>query len=142
VALDFTLSESQQVLQKNAREFAERVLEPIVDKIDRSADAWESFLASREAYRQTAQAGFTKSFIPVFYGGAGLTALDIAIAAEELSRVDVNIPTTMLAHGLALYPVTCSRPAPLPTSRAVPTSTRPTRPAEYRRSLSVMVTSG
>ena len=101
MAIDFTLSESQQVLQKNAREFAERVLEPIVDKIDRSADAWESFLAGREAYRQTAQAGFTKSFIPVFYGGGGLTVLDIAIAAEELSRVDVNIPTTMLANGLA-----------------------------------------
>jgi hypothetical protein len=57
VALDFTLSESQQVLQKNAKEFAERVLEPIVEKIDRSADAWESFLAGREAYRQTALAG-------------------------------------------------------------------------------------
>jgi len=68
MALDFTLSESQQVLQKNAREFAERVLEPIVGKIDRSADAWEAFLAGREAYRQTAQAGFAKSFIPVFYG--------------------------------------------------------------------------
>ena len=105
MALDFTLSESQQVLQKNAREFAERVLEPIVEKIDRSADAWESFLAGREAYRQTAQAGFAKSFIPVFYGGAGLTVLDIAIAAEELSRADVNIPTTMLANGLALYPI-------------------------------------
>ena len=68
MAIDFTLSESQQVLQKNAREFAERVLEPIVDKVDRTADAWEAFLAGREAYRQTALAGFTKSFIPVFYG--------------------------------------------------------------------------
>jgi alkylation response protein AidB-like acyl-CoA dehydrogenase len=105
VAIDFALSDSQQELQKSAREFAERVLEPIVDKIDRSADAWQAFLAGREAYRQMAQAGFTKSFIPVFYGGAGLPVLDIAIAAEELSRVDVNIPTTLLAQGLALYPV-------------------------------------
>jgi alkylation response protein AidB-like acyl-CoA dehydrogenase len=105
VALDFTLSESQQVLQKNAKEFAESVLAPIVEKIDQTPDAWESFLASREAYRQMAQAGFTKSFIPVFYGGGGLTVLDLAIAAEELSRIDVNLPTTMLGHGLALYPI-------------------------------------
>lgn len=105
MAIDFTLSESQQMLQKNAREFAERVLEPIVGQIDGSADAWEAFLATREAYRQTALAGFAKSFIPVFYGGGGLTVLDLAIAAEELSRFDVNIPTTMLANGLALYPV-------------------------------------
>jgi len=92
-------------LQKNAREFAERVLGPVVDKIDRSADGWESFLAGREAYRQMAKAGFTRSFIPVAYGGAGLTTVDIAIAAEELCRVDVNVPTTMLAGGLALHPV-------------------------------------
>jgi alkylation response protein AidB-like acyl-CoA dehydrogenase len=103
--VDFTLSESQLMLQKNAKEFAERVLEPAVREIDSAADAWESFLASREAYRQAAQAGFTKSFIPVFYGGAGLTVLDIAIASEELCRVDVNVPTTMLGTGLALYPV-------------------------------------
>lgn len=105
MAIDFALSEGQQMLQKNAREFAERVLEPIANEVDRAPGAWEAFLAGREAYRQTAQAGFTKSFIPVFYGGAGLTTLDIAIAAEELSRADVNIPTAMLANGLALYPV-------------------------------------
>jgi len=105
MAIDFVLSDSQQELQKNARDFAEQVLEPIVDKIDRSSDGWESFLAGREAYRQMAQAGFTKSFIPVLYGGGGFPLVDIAIAAEELSRVDVNVPTTMLAHGLALYPI-------------------------------------
>lgn len=105
MAIDFALNDSQRELQKSAAEFAERVLEPIVDTIDRSAGAWESFLAGREAYRQLAKAGFTRSFIPVLYGGAGLPVLDIAIAAEELSRVDVNVPTTLLAHGLALYPV-------------------------------------
>ena len=31
--------------------------------------------------------------------------IDFAIAAEELSRVDVNVPTTLLACGLALQPV-------------------------------------
>jgi nitroalkane oxidase len=105
VPIDFTLSDSQRDLQKNAREFAGRVLEPIADKIDRSADGWGSFLAGREAYRQMAKAGFTRSFIPVSYGGAGLPTVDIAIAAEELCRVDLNVPTAMLACGLALHPV-------------------------------------
>jgi alkylation response protein AidB-like acyl-CoA dehydrogenase len=52
-----------------------------------------------------AKAGFTRSFIPVAYGGAGLSTVDIAIAAEELCRVDLNVPTAMLACGLALHPV-------------------------------------
>ena len=51
------------------------------------------------------RAGFTKSFIPAEYGGAGFSMLDFAIAAEELTRVDVNVPTTLLASGLGLQPV-------------------------------------
>jgi alkylation response protein AidB-like acyl-CoA dehydrogenase len=105
VAIDFTLSESQRELQKNAKAFAEGVLGPVVGSIDRAADGWESFLAGREAYREMAHAGFTKSFIPVEYGGAGFSMLDFAIAAEELTCVDVNVPTTLLGSGLGLQPV-------------------------------------
>ena len=90
VAIDFTLSDGQQELQKNARAFAEGVLRPGTGRIDRAADGWESFLAGREAYREMAHAGFTKSFIPAEYGGAGFSMLDLAIAAEELTCVDVN----------------------------------------------------
>src|ERR1700749_2127738 len=105
VAIDFTLSDSQQELQKNARAFAESVLRPVAGRIDRPADGWQSFVAGREAYRGMAHAGFTKSFIPVEYGGAGFSMLDFAIAAEELTRVDVNVPTTLLGSGLGLQPV-------------------------------------
>ena len=54
MAIDFTLSESQQELQKNAKAFAEGVLRPVAGQIDRAADGWESFLAGREAYREMA----------------------------------------------------------------------------------------
>ena len=105
MAIDFTLTDSQQELQKNARDFAEGVLRPIGGSIDRAAGAWEAFLSGREAYRQMAQAGFTKSFIPAGYGGAGFSMLDFALAAEELARVDVSVPTTLLGSGLGLQPV-------------------------------------
>src|SRR6185312_6136855 len=42
---------------------------------------------------------------PADYGGAGFSMLDLAIAAEELTCVDVNVPTTLLATGLGLQPV-------------------------------------
>jgi nitroalkane oxidase len=105
MTIDFTLSDSQRELQKNAQGFAEAVLRPTVVRIDRAGDPWEAFLAGREAYREMAKAGFTKSFIPTEYGGAGFTAIDFAIAAEELTRVDVNVPTTLLGTGLGLQPV-------------------------------------
>ncbi len=81
------------------------MLRPIVTTIDRAADGWESFLAGREAYREMSRAGFTKSFIPTEYGGAGFSMIDIAVAAEELTRIDINVPTTLLASGLGLQPV-------------------------------------
>lgn len=105
MAIDFTLSEGQQELQKNARAFAEAALRPAVERIDRAADGWEAFLAGREGYREMGKAGFTKSFIPAEFGGGGFSMLDFAIAAEELSRVDINVPTTLLASGLGLQPI-------------------------------------
>src|SRR3990170_4033318 len=55
--------------------------------------------------RAFAKAGFTKSFIPAEDGGLGFGMLAFAIAAEELARVDVNVPTTLLASGLGLQPI-------------------------------------
>jgi nitroalkane oxidase len=105
VPIDFTLTDAQSQLQHAARGFANDVLRPVVETIDRSPDAWSAFCATREPFRQFARAGFARSFIPASHGGAGLSVLDLAIAAEELSRVDVNLPTTLLGNGLALYPV-------------------------------------
>ena len=42
--------------------------------------------------------------IPESYGGTGLSALDSALAAEALSAVDLNVPTTLLATGLGREP--------------------------------------
>jgi alkylation response protein AidB-like acyl-CoA dehydrogenase len=105
MAIDFTLTNAQRDLQSNARAFAERMLAPIASKLDRILDPWESFLASREAYREMARAGFTKCFIPTEFSGLGFSMIDIAIAAEELTRIDVNVPTTLLATGLGLQPI-------------------------------------
>ena len=103
MAIDFTLSDSQQELQKNAKAFAEGVLRPIVGRIDRADDGWESFLAGERPPARGPRR-LTKSLIPSIRR-AGLSMLDLAIAAEELTGVDVNVPTTLLATGLGLQPV-------------------------------------
>jgi nitroalkane oxidase len=105
VAIDFTLSEEQQELRSNARAFAEGVLTGVADRLDRAGDPGEAFYSQREIYTEFAKAGFTKSFIPADNGGLGFGMLSFAIAAEELARVDVNVPTTLLASGLGLQPI-------------------------------------
>ena len=103
--IDFTLSAEQRALQDRARAFAEGVLAPLSAHIDAIADPAEAFYFTRAAFREMARAGFTKAFIPVADGGLGFGLVDFALAAEELARVDVNVPTTLLACGLALRPV-------------------------------------
>ena len=78
---------------------------PIAAQLDAIADPAEAFYSTRAAFREMAKAGFTKSFIPVANGGLGFGLVDIALAAEELARVDVNVPTTLLASGAGLQPV-------------------------------------
>lgn len=105
MAIDFTLSPEQIQLQSNAQAFAEGVLAPVARQLDAITDPGEAFYSTREIFREMAKAGFTKSYIPVENGGLGFSMVDLAIAAEELTRVDVNVPTTMLACGLGLQPV-------------------------------------
>ena len=89
MAIDFTLSESQQELQKNAKAFAEGVLRPVAGLIDRAADGWSHSWPAGGLPRN-GHAGFTKSYIPAEYGGAGFSMLDLAIAAPRNSPASTS----------------------------------------------------
>ena len=105
MAIDFALSPEQEELRNNARAFAEGVLAGVAERIDATDDPAQAFYLQREIYTEFAKAGFTKSFIPADNGGLGFAMLQFAIAAEELARIDVNVPTTLLASGLGLQPI-------------------------------------
>ena len=105
MAIDFTLSPEQRALQQGARDFAAQVLAPVAEQLAAITDPAEAFYSTREIYRAMAHAGFTKSYLPTELGGGGVPLVDFAVAAEELARVDVNVPSTLLATGLALRPI-------------------------------------
>jgi len=105
MTISFELSEGQRDIQNSARSFAQRFLTGMSQKVDAIKDPWEAFTSTREAYREMAHAGFTKCFIPQEYEGLGFSMVDIAIAAEELARVDLNVATTLLGSGLGLQPI-------------------------------------
>ncbi len=102
--IDFTLSDAHKELQQGARGFAEQVLTPVRDVVRKHHDPAERFQAIQPFFQQMVGAGFMKSLMPAEVGGGGAGALDFAIAAEELARVDVNVPSALLATGLALQP--------------------------------------
>jgi alkylation response protein AidB-like acyl-CoA dehydrogenase len=105
MAIDFTPSPEQQALQAAARAFGRDVLSQVRAVIAPLAKPEDRFFATQPFYAQMAQAGFVHALFPKVYGGGGMSTLDFALAAEELTAVDINVPTTLLATGLGMEPI-------------------------------------
>jgi alkylation response protein AidB-like acyl-CoA dehydrogenase len=105
MAIDFSLSESQVKLQADSRDFAQRVLTGVKATIADIARPEDRFYAIRPFYEKMIAGGFAKALIPAEFGGTGLSAIDFAIATEELAAVDINVPSALLATGLGLEPI-------------------------------------
>ena len=88
----FVLTEDQEHLRREIREFAAREIAPNVAAWD---EAGEFPLA---AIKKLGAMGLLGVIIPAEYGGAGLGYVDYALAIEELSAVDGSIGLTVAAH--------------------------------------------
>jgi alkylation response protein AidB-like acyl-CoA dehydrogenase len=105
MAIDFTLSPAQQRLQRNAREFAVEVLQPLVKAADEEPDTQKAFVSLKGAYIECHKLGFAMGFLPKQYGGGGISNVDLQIVAEEITAVDPGFATILLVNGLALMPI-------------------------------------
>jgi alkylation response protein AidB-like acyl-CoA dehydrogenase len=105
MAIDFTLTSAQQRLQRNAREFAVEILQPIVRTADEEPDTQKAFQILKGAYIECHKLGFAMGFLPRQYGGGGVSNLDLQIVAEEITAVDPGFATILLVNGLALMPI-------------------------------------
>jgi nitroalkane oxidase len=104
MAIDFTLTSAQLKLQKNAREFALEVLQPLVKAADEEPDTQKAFQSLKGAYVECHKLGFAMGFLPKRYGG-GISNVDLQIVAEEITAVDPGFATVLLVNGLALMPL-------------------------------------
>ncbi len=88
----FVLTQEQEHLRKEIREFAAQEIAPNVAAWD---EASEFPLA---AVKKLGAMGLLGVIIPTEYGGAGLGYVDYVLAIEELSAVDGSLGLTMAAH--------------------------------------------
>lgn len=80
--MNFGLSESQQILQRNAKKFFANECPPAeVRRIMETADAFDAKL-----YAKMAEQGFTGIIFPEQYGGLGLGHVEMAALLEEMGR--------------------------------------------------------
>ncbi|WP_378955777.1 acyl-CoA dehydrogenase [Pelosinus sp. sgz500959] len=98
--MEFQLTEDQKMVQKLARDFAEKKLTPTVSKRDHE----EEF--SRELADEMGAMGLTGICFPEEYGGSGGDVMSYILAVEELSKADDGIGITLSATvSLCAWPI-------------------------------------
>src|SRR5712691_2768622 len=98
--MDFDLTPEQDEIRKTVREFAEEVIAPRAEEMDRL----EEF--PLDIVRQMGELGLFGVPFPEEYGGQGADFLTFCLAIEELARVDSSMAITLEAGvGLGANPV-------------------------------------
>jgi len=98
--MDFKLTEEQELVKQNMREFAQKYVDPIAAEID------ESGRFPAEVVSKLGEMGYMGMPYPVEYGGAGTDYLTYALAVEELSKSCAATGFTMSVHtSLAVGPI-------------------------------------
>lgn len=98
--MNFTLTEEQQLIKQNAREFALENLEPIAAEID------EKGQIPAEIFKKLAEMDFMGMPYPTEYGGAGADYLSYIMVVEELSRSCASTGIVYSAQcSLAAWPI-------------------------------------
>ena len=100
MALNFDLTEEQNLLRQAVRDFAEREIAPLAEELDEK----EEF--SVELTRKMGELGLLGCFVPMQYGGSEMGYTSYAIAVEELARVDGSQAATIAAgNSLGIGPI-------------------------------------
>ena len=98
--MDFNLTEEQQLIKQNAREFALENVEPIAAELDRTGRY------PAETIQKLTELDFMGMPYPAEYGGAGADYLSYILVVEELSRSCASTGIIYSAHcSLATWPI-------------------------------------
>ena len=89
--MDFSLSEEHKLIQKAARDFAQKAKEGVIER-----DTKMEYPTKTVA--EMGELGFMGIMASPDYGGSGLDTLSYVLVMEELSKVDASAAVIMSAH--------------------------------------------
>jgi len=99
--MDFQLTEEQELIRRNAREFAEKQVAPLAAAVDEQA------FHPTELFAELGAGGWLGIPLPEQYGGAGAELLTHAVVVEEISRACSSTGFTLSFHagiiGMSLH---------------------------------------
>jgi alkylation response protein AidB-like acyl-CoA dehydrogenase len=98
--VDFDLSPEQEEFRKAVRRFAEDVIAPRAEEMDRAEEL------PMDVVEQMAELGLFGIPFPQEHGGQGADFLTLVLAIEELARIDSSVAITLeAAVGLGANPI-------------------------------------
>src|SRR6476469_1722347 len=102
-AMDFSLTDEQQLIRETARDFAHKVVRPRADENARNK------YFDVELAKQIADQGYLGAIIPKEYGGAGLDYVTYGLVVEEIGAVDsamrtvISVQTSLVCSAILKY---------------------------------------
>ncbi len=90
--MDFALTEEHKMIRQMVRDFAMKEVYPTIKEWDRRQEM------NPEILPRMAELGILGINIPVRYGGQGMDYISLALACEELERVDTTLRVIMSVH--------------------------------------------
>ncbi|HUR74896.1 MAG TPA: acyl-CoA dehydrogenase family protein [Sporichthya sp.] len=99
--MSFSLSEDHEAFRKVVRDFAEKALQPNIERWEREVGGLPT-----EAVNGMAELGLFGLTAAEEYGGAGADLTSLCVAIEEIGRVDQSLGITLeAAVGLGINPI-------------------------------------
>ena len=100
MALDFDLTDEQQMLRKMVRNFAEKEIAPVAQELDEK----ETF--SYALTKRMGDLGLFGPYVSEEYGGSNVGYVSYIIATEEIARIDGSQAATLAAgNSLGISPI-------------------------------------
>ena len=101
--LGFTLSDEHRMIQKAARDFAEKEIKPIAAEFDESGEF------PLETIKKMGKMGFMGIEVPEDYGGAGMDTMAYVLALEEICKADaahgtiMSVNNSLFNYGILIF---------------------------------------
>ncbi|MCD6326230.1 acyl-CoA dehydrogenase [bacterium] len=90
--MNFELSEDQQMMRAMARDFAEKEIKPVAQKLD------EEGLWPAEILKKMGELGLMGMTLPEEYGGSEVDPISYALVVEEISRAEASCGVLVSIH--------------------------------------------
>ncbi len=94
--MEFKLNDEQKMIQETARSFAQKELEPVAAKLDKTKDS--SIIIDN--VKKLAQLGFMGLCVPECYGGSQADVVAYSLALTEIGKVCASTAVTMSVNNM------------------------------------------